>query len=193
VCVCVSQTRANPIGSIIIIGIVIYLSFHPIHRSTRMPITVSADKLPYLQEWLTDRLDPITDAEPGTLAEYVLALLKHEKDGDALMHHCSTQLEDFLRENTQSFVQNLFQAIQGWLFFGGMLDIFLYYTIFDCLAYRRELCEYSWRRRYWRLPGRRGESSYAFLWHRLRDQIRIDLLLFVTHVGRWSSPDRIVP
>jgi hypothetical protein len=82
-----------------------------------MPITVSADKLPYLQEWLTDRLDPITDAEPGTLAEYVLALLKHEKDGDALMHHCSTQLEDFLRENTQSFVQNLFQAIQGWLLF----------------------------------------------------------------------------
>jgi RNA-binding protein 26 len=79
-----------------------------------MPRIIPEAKLPYLIEWLVQQLDPITDAEPATLAEYVVALLKHEKnDEEGLKRHCQSQLEDFLREHTRSFVDNLFAAMKG--------------------------------------------------------------------------------
>ena len=78
-----------------------------------MPIYVPEENLPHLQEWLTGVLDPLTPADPATLAEYVITLLKHDKSGSDLMKHCVDQLYDFLKENTESFVAKLFRTIQG--------------------------------------------------------------------------------
>lgn len=77
-----------------------------------MPIYVPDEKLPQLQEWLAEVLDPLTPADPATLAEYVLTLLKHDKNGSELRKHCVDQLYDFLKENTETFVSDLFSAIQ---------------------------------------------------------------------------------
>lgn len=37
-----------------------------------------------------------TDAAPDTLADYVIALLKHDKDMAALQAECKNELKDFI-------------------------------------------------------------------------------------------------
>lgn len=74
---------------------------------------IQSEKLPKLIQWLSKQLEPICDADSGTLAQYVVALLKHEKENDALKTHCVEQLTDFLKEKTASFVKDLFNVIQG--------------------------------------------------------------------------------
>lgn len=37
-----------------------------------------------------------TDAAPDTLADYVIALLKHDKDMNALQSECKNELKDFI-------------------------------------------------------------------------------------------------
>ncbi|GAA6005296.1 uncharacterized protein JCM10292_005371 [Rhodotorula paludigena] len=50
-----------------------------------------------LKPWLTRSLEPISDAEPAVLADYVLALLKHDvRDVEELRQFCVQQLDDFL-------------------------------------------------------------------------------------------------
>jgi len=44
-----------------------------------------------------------SDAEPGALADYILALLKHDKPEDELRLFCSSQLGDFIRDGTLFF------------------------------------------------------------------------------------------
>ena len=63
--------------------------------------------------WLSQELEPLTMADPETLAEYVIALLKNDKDNDALVAFCIDQLMDFLKEHTKSFVKDLFKALKG--------------------------------------------------------------------------------
>lgn len=64
-----------------------------------------------LKSWLTSELGPICDADPEVLADYVLALLKHEGPEAELQTLLTEQLEDFLAAETQPFVAKTFQAI----------------------------------------------------------------------------------
>lgn len=78
-----------------------------------MPIVVSPNKLPFLLEWLTAVLDPLTLADSATLADYVVALLRHDKSHDSLKSHVIEQLSDFLKDHTNNFVDELFRVLDG--------------------------------------------------------------------------------
>lgn len=64
-----------------------------------------------LKAWLTSELGPICDADPEVLADYVLALLKHEGPEAELQTLLTEQLEDFLAAETEPFVTKTFRAI----------------------------------------------------------------------------------
>ncbi|GAA5882526.1 hypothetical protein JCM1840_000647 [Sporobolomyces johnsonii] len=49
-----------------------------------------------LKPWLVKHLEPISDADPTVLADYVLALLKHDVTEADLDSLCNEQLSDFL-------------------------------------------------------------------------------------------------
>ncbi|KNC98627.1 uncharacterized protein SPPG_06309 [Spizellomyces punctatus DAOM BR117] len=64
-----------------------------------------------LKKLLTSQLQPICDADPIVLADYVIALLKHDKPIADLKALCISQLDDFLKEATQPFVLQLFDSL----------------------------------------------------------------------------------
>ncbi|KAI9337223.1 hypothetical protein BDR26DRAFT_919771 [Obelidium mucronatum] len=66
-----------------------------------------------LQTYLVGLLEPVCDADPTVLAEYVVALLKHEKSDADLEQNCLEQLEEFLKHETQPFVRKLFAALSS--------------------------------------------------------------------------------
>ncbi|KAF9651404.1 hypothetical protein BDM02DRAFT_3091413 [Thelephora ganbajun] len=68
---------------------------------------------PQLKSWLVKNLEPICDAEPGALADYILALLKHNAAENELRVELGTQLEEFLEKETQHFINLLFNAIRS--------------------------------------------------------------------------------
>ncbi len=70
-----------------------------------------------LKAWLTSELGPICDADPEVLADYVLALLKHESSEAELQALLTEQLEDFLAAETEPFVAKIFQAIADKAYF----------------------------------------------------------------------------
>ena len=53
-----------------------------------------------------------TDAEPEALADYVIALLKHDKPVAELKRSCLGELEDFLEGGAKGFVDALFSYMQ---------------------------------------------------------------------------------
>ncbi|KAJ3013196.1 RNA-binding protein 27, partial [Thoreauomyces humboldtii] len=66
---------------------------------------------------LNGQLQSICEADPAVLADYVIALLKHEKSIPDLKALCISQLDDFLKEETQPFVSTLFDSLaaEGYL------------------------------------------------------------------------------
>ncbi|KAG0292463.1 hypothetical protein BGZ96_004093 [Linnemannia gamsii] len=64
-----------------------------------------------LKEFLTKELALISDADPAMLADYIIALLKHDKENDELKELCVSQLDDFLQQETEPFVDMLFKAL----------------------------------------------------------------------------------
>ena len=52
------------------------------------------------------------EADPNVLSKYVVALLRSEK-GTELQSHCISQLKDFLKNETNRFVELLFRALEG--------------------------------------------------------------------------------
>ncbi|GBC10003.1 hypothetical protein RclHR1_09270008 [Rhizophagus clarus] len=64
-----------------------------------------------LKKYLSHHLEPICDADPKVLADYVIALLKHDKPDQDLKQLCIDQLDDFLRGETGPFVDKLFDAL----------------------------------------------------------------------------------
>ncbi|RPD81799.1 hypothetical protein L226DRAFT_7819 [Lentinus tigrinus ALCF2SS1-7] len=65
-----------------------------------------------LKPWLVRTLEPICDAEPGALAEYILALLKHNAPEAELRKELVVQLEEFLEKECSPFVDTLFTALR---------------------------------------------------------------------------------
>ncbi|KAJ3044885.1 RNA-binding protein 27 [Rhizophlyctis rosea] len=64
-----------------------------------------------LKTFLSQELEPICEADPTVLADYVIALLRHDKSIPELKDLCRLQLEDFLKDATEPFVQKLFQTL----------------------------------------------------------------------------------
>ncbi|KAJ3250411.1 hypothetical protein HDU77_006653 [Chytriomyces hyalinus] len=65
-----------------------------------------------LQTYLGTLLEKICDADPTVLAEYVIALLKHDKSDSELRALCIDQLDEFLKTETLPFVDKLFESIR---------------------------------------------------------------------------------
>ncbi|KAF5312651.1 hypothetical protein D9619_003316 [Psilocybe cf. subviscida] len=52
----------------------------------------------HLKPWLVRTLEPICDAEPGALADYILALLKHNVPEHEMRQELAVQLDEFLEK-----------------------------------------------------------------------------------------------
>ncbi|KAK6429964.1 hypothetical protein LTR95_013888 [Oleoguttula sp. CCFEE 5521] len=64
-----------------------------------------------LKTWVIKRLSDISDADSDVLADYVLALVK-SNDPDAVVRDtCITNLQDFLQDSTESFVDEVISVI----------------------------------------------------------------------------------
>ncbi|TGZ77082.1 hypothetical protein EX30DRAFT_398842 [Ascodesmis nigricans] len=66
-----------------------------------------------LKQWIVKRLEDISDADSDVLADYVLALLKHDQADQEVERLCVEQLDDFLREHTRQFVTDLFVGLRS--------------------------------------------------------------------------------
>ncbi|KAF8761130.1 PWI domain [Rhizoctonia solani] len=77
-----------------------------------MPV-FNSDDAAALRPWLVKNLEPICDAEPEVLSNYVLALLKHEAPEPELKETFRKQLHDFLDNETPKFVDELFAVIKN--------------------------------------------------------------------------------
>ncbi|KAG0036259.1 hypothetical protein BGZ82_004477 [Podila clonocystis] len=61
----------------------------------------------------------VCEADPGMLADYIIALLKHDKPMPELQPLMLSQLEDFLNEATPTFVETLFSALESKSYLGS--------------------------------------------------------------------------
>ncbi|KAL2158945.1 hypothetical protein VTH06DRAFT_2975 [Thermothelomyces fergusii] len=66
---------------------------------------------PHLKAWIVKRLENTSDADPDVLADYVLALLRHDGDIDDVRKLCEDEIPDFLKEDSPVFVNDVFEAI----------------------------------------------------------------------------------
>ncbi|KAF8971585.1 hypothetical protein BDZ97DRAFT_1253118 [Flammula alnicola] len=67
----------------------------------------------HLKPWLVRTLEPICDAEPGALADYILALLKHNVPENEMRQELAIQLDEFLEKaECRSFIDTLFTVIR---------------------------------------------------------------------------------
>ncbi|KAA0720438.1 RNA-binding protein 27 [Triplophysa tibetana] len=69
------------------------------------------DNVDALKSWLAKLLEPICDADPTALANYVVALVKKDKPEKELRALCADQLDVFLQKETTGFVDNLFACL----------------------------------------------------------------------------------
>ncbi|PQE33245.1 hypothetical protein CJF32_00003781 [Rutstroemia sp. NJR-2017a WRK4] len=72
----------------------------------------SEEDAPELKKWIVKRLENTSDADADVLADYVLALLRHDGDVNAVRELCEAEIPDFLKEDSSIFVQDVFDAIQ---------------------------------------------------------------------------------
>ncbi|KTW25987.1 hypothetical protein T552_03261 [Pneumocystis carinii B80] len=66
-----------------------------------------------LKAYLLTHLEPISNADLDILSDYILALLRHDQSIEDVKKLCLSQLDEFLREHTFSFVQNIFDALES--------------------------------------------------------------------------------
>ncbi|ORY65129.1 uncharacterized protein BCR38DRAFT_368143 [Pseudomassariella vexata] len=67
---------------------------------------------PLLKAWIVQRLANTSDADADVLADYVLALLRHDGDVDSIRKLFEEEIPDFLREDSAAFTNDVFQAVQ---------------------------------------------------------------------------------
>ncbi|XP_006454808.1 hypothetical protein AGABI2DRAFT_198413 [Agaricus bisporus var. bisporus H97] len=66
----------------------------------------------FLKPWLVRTLEPVCDAEPGALADYILALLKHNVSEPEMRKELLIQLDEFLEKECPPFVDTLFTVLR---------------------------------------------------------------------------------
>ena len=64
-----------------------------------------------LKTWVIKKLEDISDADADVLADYALALVSTEDSEDVAKANCIDNLRDFLPNNAEQFVDELFKAI----------------------------------------------------------------------------------
>lgn len=74
-----------------------------------MPLDDAETEL--LKKWIIKKLESISDADSDVLADYVLALAKTDDPESLAKTNCVENLRDFLTDSTESFVNELFNAI----------------------------------------------------------------------------------
>ncbi|QSL65759.1 hypothetical protein MERGE_000037 [Pneumocystis wakefieldiae] len=72
-----------------------------------------------LKAYLLRLLEPISNADLDILSDYILALLRHDQSVDDVRKLCLNQLDEFLKENTFSFVQDIFDALERKAYLNG--------------------------------------------------------------------------
>ncbi|KAG6312099.1 hypothetical protein E4U44_003674 [Claviceps purpurea] len=71
----------------------------------------SEEDAPLLKAWIVKRIENTSDADADVLAEYVIALLKHDGDEASVRSLCEQEIPDFLTEDSKQFLDDVFQAI----------------------------------------------------------------------------------
>ncbi|PVV01359.1 hypothetical protein BB560_004220 [Smittium megazygosporum] len=71
------------------------------------------DQLPDLQSFLSELLKSLSEADPDILSEYVIVMLQNDLPEHELYNNCLTDLQDFLSEETESFVEFLFSILKS--------------------------------------------------------------------------------
>lgn len=66
---------------------------------------------PLLKAWVVKRIENTSDADSEVLAEYIIALLKHDGDKKSIRELCEKEIPDFLNEDATTFLDDMFQAI----------------------------------------------------------------------------------
>ncbi|CAJ0549038.1 Ff.00g026510.m01.CDS01 [Fusarium sp. VM40] len=66
---------------------------------------------PLLKAWIVKRIENTSDADADVLADYVIALLKHDGNADAVRKLCEQEIPDFLSEDPKAFLDDVFQTI----------------------------------------------------------------------------------
>ena len=64
-----------------------------------------------LKKWIIKKLEDVSDADSDVLADYVLALIKNDDPAPVAKATCLENLKDFLLDNAEPFVGDLFLAI----------------------------------------------------------------------------------
>ncbi|KAL4803482.1 hypothetical protein BDV18DRAFT_144834 [Aspergillus unguis] len=69
---------------------------------------LTEDQAAEVKAWVVKKLEDISDADSDVLADYVLALIRSDAPDEEIRKASVENLEDFLREHTAEFVQDLF-------------------------------------------------------------------------------------
>ncbi|KAL3495967.1 hypothetical protein BJX62DRAFT_145852 [Aspergillus germanicus] len=69
---------------------------------------LTEDKATEVKNWVVKKLEDISDADSDVLADYVLALIRTDAPDEEIRKASVENLEDFLREHTNEFVDELF-------------------------------------------------------------------------------------
>ncbi|GFF22532.1 uncharacterized RNA-binding protein C902.04 [Aspergillus udagawae] len=69
---------------------------------------LTEDEATEVKKWVVKKLEDISDADSDVLADYVLALIRSDAPDDEIRKASVENLEDFLREHTTQFVDELF-------------------------------------------------------------------------------------
>ncbi|WVQ76192.1 hypothetical protein IAR50_005854 [Cryptococcus sp. DSM 104548] len=77
-----------------------------------MPFNDELDS-PDFRGWLTKTIEPLCDADPAVLSDYIIALLKHDASMEEAewKEFISKELTDFLEDSSAPFVETLFKAL----------------------------------------------------------------------------------
>ncbi|PHH83515.1 hypothetical protein CDD82_66 [Ophiocordyceps australis] len=65
-----------------------------------------------LKEWIVSRIENTSDADSDVLAEYVIALLRHDGDEATIRALCEQEIPDFLDEDPKAFLDDVFGAMK---------------------------------------------------------------------------------
>ncbi|KAJ2985596.1 hypothetical protein NUW58_g5446 [Xylaria curta] len=67
---------------------------------------------PLIKAWIVRRLENNSDADADVLADYVLALLRHDGDVETIRKLFEEEIPDFLREDAAAFTNDVLQAVK---------------------------------------------------------------------------------
>ncbi|KAI2635159.1 hypothetical protein GGS21DRAFT_517195 [Xylaria nigripes] len=67
---------------------------------------------PLIKAWIVKRLENNSDADADVLADYVLALLRHDGDVETIRKLFEDEIPDFLREDAVAFTHDVLQAVK---------------------------------------------------------------------------------